>query len=151
VKVSARNDKQTNTLAYGGVISWLAIIGGIFLVRSEQLWALAALAPIAAVLLIEGRGLITNWRGSAGEAAAMIRGRPPCQGEPDRCTPRKTAFVRNTLGPTSMVMGGIFLWGALRRATAVGRHPRTLAQAAQVTLHQSPVSTSKTAAWTVRL
>ncbi|HXY80135.1 MAG TPA: hypothetical protein VEH55_02095 [Gaiellaceae bacterium] len=110
-----RNAGQTKALAYGGLVCWVAVIGGAFLFgATHHLAARMALVAISALLLGEGVGLMTNWRGGANEVAAIIRGRPPVRGSLVAMHLGKKGFIRNTIGPTAVVLGGIFLWAAVR-------------------------------------
>jgi hypothetical protein len=114
----APSPSQTKALAYGGVASWIAVIGGILVYGTgTSLWEETVLVASAALLLAEGLGLVTNWRGSADEVTAIVRSRPPVRDSLVATYLGKTSFVRNTLGPAAIVLAGLFLWAAVRGPT----------------------------------
>ena len=109
---------QTNALAYGGVVSAVAVICGILLLPAQQAWAQTALLGVGGLLFLEGLGLVTNWRRGAEKIAALIQGRPPATGSMVAMHLGKTSFVRNTLGPTAIVLSVLFVFAAVRAAVS---------------------------------
>jgi hypothetical protein len=106
---------QTSLLVYGGIASWVALIGGLFVYgtgtsRVEQV----VMFVVGALVLAEGIGLVTNWRGGADEVSDRIRSWSPSADDVFVRTWSRASFVRGNLGLLAIFLGAVCIWAAFR-------------------------------------